>query len=278
MKTTIVIMVALPALAAIGISDWSVSSEGGSSVISPEDVLSVYCAFDQARRSIENGFQKGEESAWGENMYQAEKYLNRAEELMSKERAEFLMIKGWILFKRTGEYDGAGTTMLKEALKLDPENPRALYKVAFVELETYFARLPGYTKRPQRELKLPDGNVAHLEPIYLTYSLEQDNTKLEHARELLEKAVSIDPKMAVAYEMLGRIHGFKGDEPSVNYNVLFLKYRDSIDMELLFYNTKTRNQMIKNALQSVKLHAPEKLKELGLEEGYAPSPTPSPAS
>ena len=278
MKTTIVIMAVVPTLAAICISGWPAFSESGDSVISHEEVLSVYCAFDQARKSIETGFQKGEESAWGENMFQAEKYLNRAEELMDKERAEFLMIKGWILIKHTGEYDGAGTKMLKEALKLDPDNPRALYKVAFIELETYFTRLPGYTKSPQRELKLPDGNVALLEPIYLSYSPEQDNTKLEYARELLEKAVAIDPNLAVAYERLGRIHGFKGAEPAVNYNVLFLKHRDSIDMELLFYNTGTRNQMIKNALQSVKLHAPEKLKELGLEEGYAPLPTPSPAS
>jgi hypothetical protein len=99
---------------------------------------------------------------------------------------------------------------------------------------------------------------------------------LEYAQKLLEKAIAIDPTLATAYNELGRIHAFKKDASSIDYDVLLLKHRDSIDMELIFYNPGTKRNLIKNAFQSVKLYAPERLKELGLEEGIAFAPTPVP--
>jgi len=278
MRTVTRVPAVLLAVAALGSSSWPAAASDGPRTLPLDEVLSVYRALALAKQYIEIGFQEGEASAPRENMAQAERYLSRAEELIGKERAECLLQRGWVLFKRRGEYREVTRKMLGEALALDPDNPLALYKVAFVELEIYFADLPGYTKKPQREIKLPDGNVALLEPIYLSYSSDHDNSKLEYARELLEKAVAIDPTLATAYYELGHIHGFKGDEPSLAYNILFLKHRDSIDMELIFYNEGTKRQLIKNALQSVKLHAPEKLEELGLGNGYVPVPTPTPAS
>jgi tetratricopeptide (TPR) repeat protein len=251
-------------------------SPGQIQTIEPETIRTVEQALSLADRFVERGFKNGEESAPRENMAWADKYFARAEDLVKKEQASLLLYKGWVAFKRGGE-SRAARQMLQEGLKLDPDNPRALYKVAFAELETYFGGLVGRTVRPQRTERLPDGNVVNLEPIYLEYSPDQDNSKLEYARELLEKAVAIDPTLAMAYYELGHIHGFKKDESSLGYNIMFLKYRDSIDMELIFYNEGTKRQLIKNALQSVKLRAPEKLKELGLEGGYTPIPTPSPA-
>ncbi|MCX6348468.1 MAG: hypothetical protein NTV79_03055 [Candidatus Aureabacteria bacterium] len=273
MLLALAIIVATDYLSSGSCSENSASSTPDPPAISPAEVRTVDQALKLAERYVERGFLKGEASAPRENMAWAEKYFVRAEELLKKERASLLLHKGWIAFKRGGEFREAARKMLTEGLDIDPDNPRALYKVAFMELEEYFGGLIGHTLRPQRTERLPDGNVVNLEPIYLVYSKDQDNSKLEYAQKLLEKAIAIDPTLATAYNELSRIHGFKKDAPALDYDVLLLKHRDSIDMELVFYNPGTKRNLIKNAFQSVKLHAPERLKELGLEDGYAPAPT-----
>lgn len=246
--------------------------------ISLADVQSVNQALDLASHWAEIGLLKGEGSAPRENLFRAEQYFDLAEQIMKKERAEYLLRKGWILSRRIGEDRNVARKMLKEGLELDPDNPRACYKVACMELDAYFASLPTHSERPQQEVRLPDGNIAHLEPIYHQYSPNRDNSQLEYAQKLLEKSIKLAPCLANSYYELGLIRAFKKDAPSVDCYVSVLKHRETIDMELLFYSPAMRDFIIKSALQSVKLHAPEKLKELGLEDGYAPSPTPSPAS
>ena len=277
----------LSALAIIAATDYlssgSCSESAATSTfepqsISPAEVRTAYQALTLAERYVERGFLKGEASAPRENIFRAERYFARAEELLAKERAAFLLQKGWYTYKRGGEYHDAARRMLKEGLALDPDNPRACYKVAYVELEAYYNSLPEHTDRPQRTERLPDGNIVNLEPIYFVYSKDQDNSKLEYAQQLLEKAIALDPTLANAYNELGLIHAFKKDAPPIDYYVSLLKHRATIDMELVFYSPGTRNSLIKNALQSVRMHAPERLKELGLEEGdtIVPPPTPAP--
>ena len=103
-----------------------------------------------------------------------------------------------------------------------------------------------------------------MEPTYVSYSEDYDNTLLEQAQQLAEKAIQLDSTFANGYELLSRLYRFKGEEEKANYyNFLFLKNKEYFNLELVYYNENyVKYNLIPAAISMLKNRAQEKYEEL----------------
>lgn len=174
-------------------------------------------------------------------------YFSRAHEILDRERSDLLLAEGWLKARHSLKLDEA-LAMLEEGLRLNPDNPIAYFKVAFLTYDKYKFSLPKFTKNPQKTMTMPDGTVVHLEPVYSVYSESNDNALLEKAQELAEKAIELDPKFANAYNLLATIHNFRNErEIGKQYYYQFYDNIQHLNMELIYYSEDTRDNWTKAA-------------------------------
>ncbi|MFH1037759.1 MAG: hypothetical protein V1789_03705 [PVC group bacterium] len=234
-----------------------------SGQIEPAEVKTVAEAIDIAESYFKEAHTTPDTDRQKILFFRGDEYFKRAHEILNKEKSELLLKEGWLKLRWSLGLNEA-LPMLEEGLQLSPDNPVAYYKVAFLKRDKYSFSLPKYTDKPQRTKKMPDGTVVHLEPVHSIYSEENDNTLLEEAQKLAEKAVQLDPTFANAYEFLSSLHGFKRElEKANHYKYLFLMNKEYFNLELLYYNENLlKYNWIPSAISLLRSRAPEKYEEL----------------
>jgi tetratricopeptide (TPR) repeat protein len=89
---------------------------------------------------------------------------------------------------------------LSEAHRLDPQNPKALYALAHVELDEQ--KMGDAEAHLRAYLKIrPDDSTAHYGLGHLLYMLSKD----EEARAELERSIALQPRQTESYYELGQI-------------------------------------------------------------------------
>lgn len=210
----------------------------------------------QAESHIKQGFQNNEQLRFwkvrgGENFALARKYFSQAETLLNEDRAKLLLKWGWFKY-RTNKDKSEAIRMLEEGLSLSPNNPEGYYKIGYVKLKSYYRSFE--PKDPRVVEVLPDGSEI-LEEVEYYYSIDRDNSELEAAQSYFEKAIKLDNAFATAYNQLAKVHIFKNElfEASDDYSKL-LKYKDHIDLELLFFDKEGKEKLTKTAKSFLEYH------------------------
>jgi len=112
-----------------------------------------------------------------------------------------------------GDYEQASRSFF-EACDLNPSDPRPymfLGKIQSIEI----VRLPGYAERLERFAKLhPDNawaNYYYAVGLWKQRKSSDDSETPARVREVLEKAVHLDPRMGAAYLQLGILYSERND-------------------------------------------------------------------
>ena len=231
-------------------------------------IQSIKESVSRAQSYIEKGFQQEEQlhsvgDIHGkENFLLARKCFSRADDLLKKDEVSLFLKWGWVMYKTHGDKRDKkkAVGMLENALALDPDNPEACYKVAYVKLASYYNVFS--EEQHKHAITLPDGS-HQVTQVQYHYSKERDNRNLDEAEQLLKKAIKLDGTFADAYWLLAsKIYAHKNEpEMAIPYYRLFLKYVDSVSAELNFYNTQYIAIRVPMAKDYLSIHARDKLAE-----------------
>ena len=265
-----------------------VIAEPSKAVLEGIDAIqSVKESVSMAQSYAEEGFRKEEElySVGGmrgkENFTLARKCFSHADELLKKDEVALFLKWGWFMYRTQSDKADRrkAIEMLEQAMALEPDNPEACFKVAYVKIKAYYDVFSEEQYVPP--VKLPDGSYRITQVRYY-YSKERDNRDLDEAEKLLKKAIKSDGAFADAYWLLAsKIYAHKEEVELaiLNYR-LFLKHVGNAKPELHFYDAAIIADMIPAAESYLRVHASDKPhgKEVSSpEKARRKWPTPEPS-